>query len=66
MKETRQQKRTALWGYARPAVNDKNLAPELDQYGRFAGRYRGMIRRDRRKLARAYFAGSWKNRSNDA
>ena len=61
-KESRQTRRAELWNRCRSSVDEKNLKRVTDSANRFTGLYQGMKRQDRRKLARAYFAGKWKNR----
>lgn len=57
---TRQTERRAMFDSAMADVNEKNLDRVLP--GHFSGLCRGMKRKARRALARAYAAGKWKSR----
>lgn len=56
---SRQEKRRMLWRRVVEAVNSSNLHPVVDRFNRCTGQYRAMLRRERRRLAKAYFAGAW-------
>lgn len=58
---SRQSIRRELFADAMAAVNGKNLFP-VKEGGKFTGSYRGMLRGERRSLARAYAAKAWATR----
>ncbi|MCE5309651.1 MAG: hypothetical protein LLG20_18610 [Acidobacteriales bacterium] len=59
---SRQQERHQDITHAMQAVNEKNLKPVYDKGTGLHVGFSGMSRKDRRKLARAYFKGEWRKR----
>ncbi len=62
---SRQEKRRELWKFAVKQVNQNNLHPVVNN-AQFTGLWRGMLRRERRKLAKAYFKAGWMKRNATA
>ncbi len=57
---SRQVRRRALFQFEMENVNGDNLEKVTDKKGVFTGLYRGMVRRERRRLARAYAVRDWR------